>query len=223
VLKLAYPRGDRKAEAFDLSAVTWPQGHYRMRIYTGVNESGSGMWYLDRVRLTEDAALPVTATDVPAAEAKLSFAGAPQMLGGLDTPRLSLANGGGVLRDEEATSGRFTRYGDVKPLLGRADDMLVVMRRGDVVDLRFEGIAPAPAGLVQTVMLRTELLFKPRVGVGATKATEVSGGVAPLPFHGMSHYPYGGGEQFPSDAAHRRYLEQYNTREYQPGETRWGK
>jgi hypothetical protein len=33
-----------------------------------------------------------------------------------------------------------------------------------------------------------------------------------LPFHGMSRYPYAAPEEYPRDAAHLRYREQYNTR-----------
>ena len=36
--------------------------------------------------------------------------------------------------------------------------------------------------------------------------------VEPLPFHGMSAYPYPPSEHFPDDAQHRRYREEYNTR-----------
>jgi hypothetical protein len=36
--------------------------------------------------------------------------------------------------------------------------------------------------------------------------------VGPLPFHAIREYPYARGDSFPSDAAHRRYLQQYNTR-----------
>jgi hypothetical protein len=33
--------------------------------------------------------------------------------------------------------------------------------------------------------------------------------VEPLPFHGMSAYPYPEGEAFPSSSAHRRYNTRY--------------
>ena len=36
--------------------------------------------------------------------------------------------------------------------------------------------------------------------------------VEPLPFHGMSAYPYPPDEHYPSTEAHRRYRETYNTR-----------
>jgi hypothetical protein len=37
--------------------------------------------------------------------------------------------------------------------------------------------------------------------------------VEPLPFHGMSRYPYGPEEHYPTDQKHREYQQKYNTRE----------
>jgi hypothetical protein len=36
--------------------------------------------------------------------------------------------------------------------------------------------------------------------------------VAPLPFHGLSQYPYGENESYPTDAQHQQYLRKHNTR-----------
>jgi hypothetical protein len=36
--------------------------------------------------------------------------------------------------------------------------------------------------------------------------------VTPLPFHGMSKYPYPANEKYPKTDAHRRYQREYNTR-----------
>ena len=36
--------------------------------------------------------------------------------------------------------------------------------------------------------------------------------VEPLPFHGMSSYPYPTGERYPQSEAHLEYVEAYNTR-----------
>jgi hypothetical protein len=36
--------------------------------------------------------------------------------------------------------------------------------------------------------------------------------VGPLPFHGMSRYPYPPGEHYPDTAEHRRYQDEFNTR-----------
>jgi len=37
--------------------------------------------------------------------------------------------------------------------------------------------------------------------------------VEPLPFHGMSQYPYTENEHYPMDKAHQEYRRKYNTRE----------
>jgi hypothetical protein len=37
--------------------------------------------------------------------------------------------------------------------------------------------------------------------------------VGPLPFHGMSRYPYDSSESYPDDKEHRQYQKRYNTRE----------
>ena len=37
--------------------------------------------------------------------------------------------------------------------------------------------------------------------------------VTPLPFHGMSDYPYPDAESYPLDEEHLRYIRKYNTRE----------
>jgi len=42
--------------------------------------------------------------------------------------------------------------------------------------------------------------------------TAFSSTVQPLPFHGMSRYPYPASEHFPRDAAHDSYQRTYNTR-----------
>jgi hypothetical protein len=42
--------------------------------------------------------------------------------------------------------------------------------------------------------------------------TAFSTTVEPLPFHGMSVYPYPPEEHFPSDAAHEKWRKEYNTR-----------
>jgi hypothetical protein len=42
--------------------------------------------------------------------------------------------------------------------------------------------------------------------------TAYGSSVEPLPFHGMSGYPYASSERFPDDDVHRRYRREYNTR-----------
>jgi hypothetical protein len=42
--------------------------------------------------------------------------------------------------------------------------------------------------------------------------TAFSTSVEPLPFHGMSRYPYPAGEHYPRDAVHDNYQRTFNTR-----------
>ncbi len=105
-------------------------------------------------------------------------------------------------------AGAFTRTGDVLPLLTRTDDRFVIAKTGDEIALEF----PAPPDPVPAGTVRTYLLF----GDGFSKEMDVNSAspdtVEPLPFHGMSRYPYADDEQYPDTPAHREYRERFNTR-----------
>jgi hypothetical protein len=218
-LELATPRGDKKSVAFNLSAVAFPTGRYEMRISTGTHEDGKAMWYLDRVRLTEDPALAVHPIEIAMKSADLGFMGPPsgESSDALH-PLRAVDDGKGELGEEYLTYGRFTRYGDVRGLLAAEDDRMVVMRRGDGVELRFVGVPKAAPGNVVTVFLETDLLFKPHrfFGESAPELEEVE----PLPYHGMGHYPPTA--PFPADKAHTEWRTTFETRTYAKGDTRWG-
>ncbi|MGH2406138.1 MAG: CRTAC1 family protein [bacterium] len=105
--------------------------------------------------------------------------------------------------------GRFTRYGDVLPLVGDADDQVVIIASGDEVTLEFPetDTPPLPAG-----WKRDFLLFNVAWMKDADLHTAAGQTVGPLPFHAMTRYPYGAEERYPDDPAHRRYVAEYNTR-----------
>jgi hypothetical protein len=94
-------------------------------------------------------------------------------------------------------------------LLRDTDDMFVVSRPGDELQLAFDaaGIPALPAE-----SKRTYLLF----AHGYSKEMDLSSAspdhVGPLPFRGMSQYPYAWPERYPDTPAHRSYVERYNTR-----------
>jgi hypothetical protein len=225
VRALALPRGDRKAVAFDLGGLAWPEGRYHFRLYTGTDTDGMAMWYLDRVRLTEEAPAPVTTFDVSPARAELAWDGVPTFVdAGHDHPhpQWNVDDGGGAILPGAGQWGAFTRYGDVRALLAASDDLLAVFRLGDGVELSFEDLPPAPPGLEHTYFLAADLVYKPRVCAGCPGPTPLSEWVEPLPWHGMGHYPPPDGRAFPDDPAHRDYLRVWNTRLYLPGEDRWG-
>jgi hypothetical protein len=107
------------------------------------------------------------------------------------------------------TPGLYTRYGDVRELVDEIDDKLIVMGSGDELRLLFDAsrVAPLPLGWTRDFLLKVDGWAKDR-----DPNTAFSQSVEPLPFHGMTRYPYPDSEHFPQDEAHRRYRSDYNTR-----------
>jgi Tfp pilus assembly protein PilF len=105
--------------------------------------------------------------------------------------------------------GRYTREGDVATLLLRTDDMFVVSRPGDEIALAFDAAAlpPLPEGWTRTFLLYADG-FSKEMNLHSSSPDEL----LPLPFHGMTQYPYAAPEAYPSTPAHREYVERYNTR-----------
>jgi hypothetical protein len=106
--------------------------------------------------------------------------------------------------------GRYTREGDVRELLAAVDDMFVVSRPGDQIALSFA--APPAAARSEAARARTYFLF----AHGYSKEMDINSAspdqALPLPFRTMTSYPYAAPETYPASAAHRDYLERYNTR-----------
>jgi hypothetical protein len=89
------------------------------------------------------------------------------------------------------------------------DDRFVVMGSGDELALDFSASAfpPLPPGWNRDFLLKVDGWAK-----DGDPNTAFSTTVEPLPFHGMSVYPYPPGERFPGDPVHERYRREYNTR-----------
>jgi hypothetical protein len=94
----------------------------------------------------------------------------------------------------------------VEALLRDVDDQLVIMGSGDEVRLQFR-VNPSHPGWVRDFLLKVDGWAKDR-----DPNTAFSSSVEPLPFHGMSRYPYPAGEHYPRDGAHDRYQRTFNTR-----------
>ncbi|HKY43833.1 MAG TPA: FG-GAP-like repeat-containing protein, partial [Pyrinomonadaceae bacterium] len=105
--------------------------------------------------------------------------------------------------------GRYTREGDVRELLLESDDMFVISRPGDELVLSFDArnLRPLAPGWMRTFLLYAD---------GYSKEMDINSAspdqVGPLPFHGMSKYPYDWPERYPLTEKRRRYMEKYNTR-----------
>lgn len=105
--------------------------------------------------------------------------------------------------------GRFTRFGDVLPLLKAPDDMYVVMAPGDEMTLEFdaESAESLPKGWTRDFLLYTDGWIK-----DSDLNTAYGTTVEPLPYHAMTAYPYARGERYPTDSVHVRYLHEFQTR-----------
>ena len=108
-------------------------------------------------------------------------------------------------------SGSFTKYGNVTEILIEADDMFVIGMQGDRVALKFPtaNIAPLENGMERDIFLFVACWFKDppgNWGYGFKFAVD------PLPFQGMSGFPYPETESYPYDNEHLSYLSEYNTR-----------
>jgi len=109
----------------------------------------------------------------------------------------------------KAMPGRYTREGDVRELLMKADDMFVIAKPGDEIALAFEAAAagPLPGGWTRTFFL---------VADGFSKEMDINSAspdrVEPLPFHAMTAYPYRAPEHYPDTPEYHQYQAKYNTR-----------
>ena len=79
------------------------------------------------------------------------------------------------------------------------------MRR--LEQFRADAFPPLPSGWTRDYLLKVDGWAKDR-----DPNTAFSSTVEPLPFHGMSVYPYPDTEHFPTDPAHEQYRRKYNTR-----------
>lgn len=112
----------------------------------------------------------------------------------------------GQWRDLE---GFYTRYGDVNPLLQEVDDMYVILNAGDEITVEFDA---SRLPVLKDGWTRDFILYSDGWDKDGDINTLTSQTVEPLPFHGMSKYPYPETEHYPDDEAHKRYRLEYNTR-----------
>jgi hypothetical protein len=110
-------------------------------------------------------------------------------------------------------AGKMTKYGDLTPLLRRADDQLVLFGPGDLLTVSFDArrLPPVPAGWKRSFVLRTWGWCK-----DAGPFTAAGGTVEPLPFRAMRNYPPGPGDRAPDSPEYAAYRRRWNTREVRP-------
>jgi hypothetical protein len=142
--------------------------------------------------------------------AGLSFSGYPRAIGGKPESDVVF-----VYEETSPTgpyarhAGSYTKYGDVRPLLAKAEDQFVIFGSGEQVAVEFDAskLPRLPRGWKRDYLLYVDGFNKDMDFYGA-----YSGGVEPLPFHGMGQYPYPDSTRYPDSASYLDYRLNWNTR-----------
>jgi Tfp pilus assembly protein PilF len=168
--------------------------------------------YWDQIFLIQDSRAPKTKlTRIGAQTASLNFRGFSQAVidRSRQQPEKFLYDHVQPVSNWNPTPGLYTHYGDVLPLMRKADDRMVIIGSGDELSLEFpaSSLPLVPEGWTRDFLLLVDGWAK-----DADANTAFSQSVLPLPFHAMSAYPYKRTEHFPDDAAHADYVREYLTR-----------
>ena len=204
VADIGIPVGRPQTVTVDLTGRLRP-GEHEVRIVTNMRI------YWDRVLVATaapDQGLEMRALDPVAATLRARGFSAEVRPDGQEPPRYDYDRMSPA-SPWKTMPGHYTREGDVRELLTKADDMFVVAKPGDEVALSFDAAAagPLPNGWTRTFLLLAD---------GFSKEMDIHSGspdtVAPLPFHAMKAYPYHAPQHYPDTVEHRRYQAEYNTR-----------
>ena len=201
---IGVPAGKNKTIAVDLTGKFLSSDH-QVRIVTNMQI------YWDSAFFTigqENA--PIRVTELSPHRADLHYRGFSEMY--RPTPHAPhLFDYKNVVKERQwrDLGGYYTRYGDVTPLLQRIDDMYVILNAGDEMTVEFDAAQLPP---LKEGWARDFILFSDGWDKDGDINTLLSQTVDPLPFHGMSAYPYPDEESYPDDLEHLRYRLEYNTR-----------
>jgi hypothetical protein len=168
--------------------------------------------YWDQIYLSEDTAAPrtrMTAMDAETADLTLRGFSRAVVDARHEQPEYYDYSEWRPAAMWNPVAGLYTRYGSVRELLAAADDRFVIMGSGDEIRLRFD---PARLPALAAGWKRDFLVLVDGWSKDADANTAFGDSVEPLPFHGMSRYPYPAAERFPDDAAHRQWRKEYNVR-----------
>lgn len=202
---IGLPAGKNKTIAIDLTG-KFLSDDRRVKIATDMQI----YWDAAFFSIGDDNDPPIRVTELSADRADLHYRGFSKMY--RPTPHAphlfdyEEVETAGQWRDLQ---GYYTRFGDVTPLLRDVDDMYVIMNAGDEMTVEFDADKLPP---LQDGWERSFILYSDGWDKDGDINTLHSQTVDPLPFHGMSAYPYPEGESYPNDPEHLRHRLEYNTR-----------
>ena len=205
IANLSFPSGKDKTMVIDLTHV-FPTNDHHVRIRTNLQIYWDQAFVGRDVPSAEAHVAPLTAL-----AADLHFRGYSRTYrkGGRYGPWWFDYDSVSKESPWRPIEGAFTRFGDVKSLLGQSDDMYVIMAPGDEATLEFDASSARtlPKGWTRDFLLYTDGWIK-----DSDLNTAYGTTVSPLPFHAIREYPYAPGDAYPADSAHQRYQRSFNTR-----------
>jgi len=202
---VGFPAGKTKTMVLDVEALGLREDA-RLRVFCTLQ------LYWDRVVLAvdgDDAELRTTPLEPVAAVLWERGFSAPLVCAGGELPERFDWDRLARHAQWDQHPGMYTRFGDCLELVGAIDDRFVILGSGDALALAFDAreLPPLREGHVRDYLLFLDGWAKDR-DPNTLEALEVE----PLPFHGMSGYPYGPGERFPAGEAHQDWRREWNTR-----------
>ncbi|HEY6446237.1 MAG TPA: FG-GAP-like repeat-containing protein [Acidobacteriaceae bacterium] len=177
---LGFPAGRNKICLIDLTGVFRPGTPRKVRLRTNLEV------YWDQIQWARGLPdTPLQITRIAPSLADLHYRGYSRIhQANASSPEIpdynDVASTTQIWRDLE---GYYTRYGDVRELLGKVDDRYVIMNAGDEMALRFPEPAAPPAGWVRDFVLAGDGWIKD----GDYNSTD-SATVQPLPYHAKTEY-----------------------------------
>jgi len=202
---MGFPAGLPRTMIVDLTGKFLSDDHH-VRIVTNMRI------YWDRIRVDDSEDERVRVTRLDPSSADLHFLGYPAYYTP-DGKEPRIYDYGRIHRTDLwlTHAGAYTRFGDVRELLLKRDDMYVIARHGDEISLSFDaGSVPSlPAGWA-----RDYLFYADGYGKDMDLNSLHPEVIGLLPFHAMTRFPYPSNEKYPEGEAHRRYRTIYNTRVY---------
>jgi Tfp pilus assembly protein PilF len=177
---LGFPAGRKKICLFDLTGVFRPGTPHRLRLRTNLEIYWDSFQWAKGLPNT-----PLKVTHLDPETADLHYRGYSAIhqanLSSPETPDYNQLEGSKQRwRD---LIGYYTRYGDVRELLKKADDRYVIMNSGDEMSFRFAEQPPPPQGWVRDFIIAGDGWIKD----GDYNST-FSKTVLPLPYHGKNVY-----------------------------------
>ena len=202
---MGVPAGLPKHMLFDLQGVFKKSGDYRVRLSTNTPV------YWDQFLVGEAGEMAIEPVRLQPAHGDLHWRGYPAHTAVKGTFAFRYHYDQLQTEADWGThEGAFTRQGEVTELLQAADDRYAIMFHGDELSVRFDASALPPLAHGHR---RAFLLYADGFGKDMDFHSARSLTVGPLPFHGMSSYPYPPTESYPLDEARLEYLLEYNTRQ----------